>query len=218
MTSLDREQNLAGISQHPVNTQGWYPVLVQLPDSLDQACSREHLCDRLDRHPLEQWHELATGVLVALTRPSIVVINSWRAVVELGRGPFVADPKETERFEGARLDIEYSDGPAMCLVADLSRLLRLRRWRVQPEKPFDVVLADGLLLVGVEEMTVERAAAIVSENPEFRRMADGTLGSPEDAARKLLGQAHVRALVRFDVQIADTEGGLIIPVPDDSTT
>jgi integrase len=68
VTSLDIEQDLAGISQHPLNTQGWYSVLVQLPDSLDQACSREYLRDRLGRHSLEKWRELATGVLVALTR------------------------------------------------------------------------------------------------------------------------------------------------------
>ena len=107
--------------------------------------------------------------------PSIIVVNSWRAAVELGRGRFAADPEETERFQGAPLDIEYLDGPPMCLVADVPRLLNIRRWRVQPERPFDRVLVNGLLLVGVEEMTAERATAIVEENEEFRRMGDGTL-------------------------------------------
>ena len=136
----------------------------------------------------------------------------------MGRGRFAADPEETERFQGAPLDIEYLDGPPMCLVADVPRLLNIRRWRVQPERPFDRVLVNGLLLVGVEEMTAERATAIVDENEEFRRMGDGTLGSTEDAVTKLRGQAYVRALVRFDVQIADPQAGIVVPVLDDAAS
>jgi hypothetical protein len=77
----------------------------------------------------------------------------------------------------------------MCLVADVPRLLNIRRWRVQPERPFDRVLVNGLLLVGVEEMTAGRATAIVEDNEEFRRMGDGPLVSTEDAVTKLRGQA-----------------------------
>lgn len=51
---------------------------------------------------------------------------------------------------------------------------------------------EGLLLVGVEEMTDERAAELVSGNLDFRRASNGTLTSAEDAVRKLLGRAHVR--------------------------
>jgi hypothetical protein len=106
----------------------------------------------------------------------------------------------------------------MCLVADLPRLLRIRRWQVQPAKPFDRLLADGLLLIGVEELTEARASEIVNENEEFRRMDDGILGSEEAAVTKLLGQAHVRALVWFGVQIANREAGIVVPVPDDASS
>jgi hypothetical protein len=150
--------------------------------------------------------------------PSIVVVNSWRAAVELGGGRFDADSDEKERFEGAHLEIEYSDGPAICLVADLSRLLRIRRWTVHREKSFDVILAGGLLLLGVEEMTAERANLLVSENLEFRRASDETLTSTEDAVRRLLGQAHVRALTQLDVQIADNSAGVVIAIPDDAAS
>lgn len=76
-------------------------------------------------------------------------------------------PSVERFFEGARLAIEYSDRTPICIVSDLSRLVHVRRWRVQPEKPFDAVRASGLLLDGVEEMTEERAAELVSGDLDF---------------------------------------------------
>jgi len=147
--------------------------------------------------------------------PAIVVVNSWQAARVLTDSLASPDADAAGVFDGTTVTIEYSDDDATrVIVADLDAALRIDRWPVEAQHPFDLRLAGGMLLVGVEEMTSERAQTLIAEDQEFRRDSDGTLSSLDAAERRLLAQVHVRALVRFSVVLEDPAAGIVISIPN----
>jgi hypothetical protein len=143
--------------------------------------------------------------------PSIIAVNSWRTVHELtgsyGPGTFA--------FDGAAVAVDYAGEIPLCIVADLSEAVRLRRWTMTVRAAEDQLRADDLLLGGIRDVTDEFATELVEGNENFRRSENGTLMSVDEATKKLRNRVAAKLFCKFSIELVDPTAAHVFAVAED---
>lgn len=140
--------------------------------------------------------------------PHVFAVNSWRVTHAL-TGSY--DSSDIE-FDGARVSVDYAGDVQLCVVADLRRAVLTRRWAMTATDPGDQLLADGLLVGGVRDVTDEVASQLIEGNEEFRRADDGSLLSDEDARRKLRNRVIAKLFSKLTIELTEPRAARVFSV------
>ena len=144
--------------------------------------------------------------------PSVIAVNSWRVAHAL-TGSYNSSGSP---FEGATVEVDYAGEVALCIVADFQRAVRVRRWRMVPQRPEDQLRASGLLLGGIRDVTDEFALELIEGNIEFRRSDDGTFMPVEEAKRRLRNRVAAKLFCKLAINLVDPNAAHVIRVDEDN--
>lgn len=170
-------------------------------------------------HRTVQSDQLADSVRAAATSlrkagrsPTILLLNSWRLTELLGLGVVRVDSDDPADFDGTPTMLRYTEGDAMCVVADFSVAAVVNWWPEVAQRAGDQVVGGGRLAVGVEELTEQKAAEMAEGRPDILRRDDDEEYPTELAIRRLRQRVVARAFERFSVETGPADAGEVIHV------
>ena len=137
--------------------------------------------------------------------PSVIAVNSWRIAHDLTASYQAGGSGGAAEIEGASVETEYVGDTAMCVVADFSRAILVRRWRLEKTTDEQHLLADGLLRAGVRDMTAEYATEVVDSNPDFLRDDNGRPVTRDEAIERLRNTVNTRLFCKMQVEFVDRD-------------
>ena len=179
------------------------------------------ILEMLDEMPRQErtLSDVNAWVRTALTElrdkglePTVVVVNSWRAMREI-LGSDWSPTREEAEFEGARVVLEYTDHSPACYVVEIPKAVTVLRW-VAPEDA-GPLYANGRLLISVRDIHEPFAIELLNANPPLREGDDGRPMSQDQAVRRLRRSAQVRVWTKFEVAISDTNSGRWCRITDE---
>lgn len=146
--------------------------------------------------------------------PSVIAVNSWRIAHDLTASYQAGGSGGPAEIDGASLESEYVGDDTLCLVADFSKAILVRRWRLEKTTDEQHLLAGGLLRAGVRDMTVDYAAEVVDSNSEFLRDDNGRPLSRDEAIERLRNTVNTSLFCKVQVELVDRDALFVFRVKE----
>lgn len=164
---------------------------------------RSHVVDEVARLRALDFH------------PMIVAVGTWHIYQALTASPWANPDQPAPQVDGANVELEYADDANLCIVADISAAVTLRRWRLSATRPHDRLIADDLLVAAVQNVDASYALELVKSDLNFRRDPNsGELVTVDVAVQRLRNRVNVRLFEKVSIELVNREAGVIFRITD----